>query len=112
MTEPTSESRSDEPYKGYFRHQDQPGQPASNYGPYRPGPADGFRQESPLSRKLHRSSRDKWVAGVFGGIAETYNLDSNLLRILFVASFFLPGPQLIFYFVMWFFMPHDEDLLY
>ena len=52
------------------------------------------------------------MAGVFGGIAETYNLDSNLLRILFVASFFLPGPQLIFYFVMWFFMPHDDDLQY
>ena len=103
---------SDEHYSSYFRHQDQPGQPGGEGGPYKPSPADGFQPEPPLQRKLHRSEEDKWVAGVFGGIGETYNIDSNLLRILFVVSFFFPGPQLIFYFVMWFFMPRGDELNY
>ncbi|MDY3127908.1 MAG: PspC domain-containing protein [Corynebacterium sp.] len=63
-------------------------------------------QEVPMSkRQLRRSTTDKYVAGVLGGIAETYGIDSTLVRILFLASFLLPGPQLLLYFVMWFVMP-------
>ncbi|MCK7637942.1 PspC domain-containing protein [Corynebacterium pygosceleis] len=58
-----------------------------------------------LQRKLRRSGTDKLIAGVIGGIGETYGINSTLLRILFVASFLLPGPQMLFYFVMWFIMP-------
>ncbi|MBV7292992.1 PspC domain-containing protein [Corynebacterium sp. TAE3-ERU16] len=61
-----------------------------------------------LQRKLRRSATDKLVAGVLGGIGETYGINSTLLRILFVASFLLPGPQMLFYFVMWFIMPGQD----
>ncbi|MBI9000177.1 PspC domain-containing protein [Corynebacterium sp. CCM 9185] len=61
-----------------------------------------------LKRKLRRSATDRMVAGVLGGIGETYGINSTLLRILFVASFLLPGPQMLFYFVMWFIMPSPE----
>lgn len=52
-----------------------------------------------LSRKLHRSHTDKMLFGVLGGIAETYGWNSTLLRILFVASMLLPGPQILVYLV-------------
>ncbi|MEZ2122247.1 PspC domain-containing protein [Corynebacterium sp. CCM 9203] len=71
-------------------------------------PGNGRSNESDaplLRRKLRRSAEDKLVAGVIGGIGETYEINSTLLRILFVASILLPGPQVIFYFVMWFIMP-------
>ena len=47
-----------------------------------------------LQRRLHRNTINKWVGGVFQGIADTYGWDVTLLRVLFVgSSFLLPGPQ-------------------
>ena len=72
---------------------------------------DGRKNEANaplLRRKLRRSATDKLVAGVLGGVGETYGINSTLLRILFVASILLPGPQLLFYVVMWFIMPGPE----
>ena len=42
-----------------------------------------------LQRRLHRNTINKWVGGVFQGIADTYGWDVTLLRILFVGSSFL-----------------------
>jgi conserved domain protein len=50
------------------------------------------------------------IAGVLGGIAETYGWDANVLRLLFVLSWLLPGPQFILYFVAWVLMPDDNSL--
>ena len=58
-----------------------------------------------LQRRLHRSTTDSMVAGVLGGFAETYGWNVTLLRIAFLASFLLPGPQAIFYFIAWLVMP-------
>lgn len=57
-------------------------------------------------RRLHRSLTDRYVAGVLGGIAETYGWNSTLVRVLFVASFLLPGPQVLAYFIAWIIMPN------
>lgn len=62
-------------------------------------------QAALLSRKLHRSSTDKMIAGICGGIAETYGWNSTLIRVLFVLSFFLPGPQILLYAILWLVMP-------
>lgn len=48
-----------------------------------------------MEKKLHRSSTDRYLGGVCGGLAETYNLDATLVRLLVVASIMLPGPQVI-----------------
>ncbi len=48
-------------------------------------------------RKLYRSRSDRYIAGVCGGIAEYFNIDSNLVRILFILSVFLGGAGLILY---------------
>jgi len=57
-------------------------------------------------RRLHRSLTDKYVAGVLGGIAETYGWNSTLVRLIFVASILLPGPQFIAYVIAWIIMPN------
>ncbi|ADK28617.2 PspC domain-containing protein [Corynebacterium pseudotuberculosis] len=56
-------------------------------------------------RRLSRSNTQKWVGGVLSGIGETYGINITLLRILFVASILLPGPQVLLYIIAWFIMP-------
>ncbi|AFM07177.2 PspC domain-containing protein [Corynebacterium pseudotuberculosis] len=56
-------------------------------------------------RRLSRNNTQKWVGGVLSGIGETYGINITLLRILFVASILLPGPQVLLYIIAWFIMP-------
>ena len=37
---------------------------------------------------MHRSSRDSWLGGVIGGIAESTGISATLLRIIFIVLFF------------------------
>ncbi|MGZ8176426.1 PspC domain-containing protein [Williamsia sp. SKLECPSW1] len=57
------------------------------------------------SRALRRSSTDKWFGGVCGGLAERFGISSGLLRLLFVLSVVLPGPQVLLYLVLWIVIP-------
>lgn len=60
------------------------------------------------NKTLTRSANNKMVAGVLGGFAEYFNWDATLLRVLFVASFLLPGPQILLYIAAWIIMPEQE----
>jgi phage shock protein C len=60
-------------------------------------------------RKWHRSNRDKYVTGLIGGMAERWNMDASLLRILFVISVFATsGTSLLFYFIALLFVPKES----
>ena len=50
-------------------------------------------------RPLYRSTADRKVTGVCGGIAERYGLDASLVRLGFVAATFLGGVGLPLYVV-------------
>lgn len=58
-----------------------------------------------VGRRLTRSTTDSMLAGVLGGIGQTYGINSSLLRVLFVLSFFLPGPQFLAYIAAWVIIP-------
>ncbi|MET9027700.1 PspC domain-containing protein [Nocardia sp. NPDC004168] len=57
------------------------------------------------TRRFTRSTHDKWIAGVCGGIAEYLGWNANVVRLLFVVSCLLPGPQFVIYLVLWLLMP-------
>ncbi|WP_345499320.1 PspC domain-containing protein [Nocardia callitridis] len=57
------------------------------------------------TRRFTRSSQDKWIGGVCGGIAEYLGWSAGLVRALFVVSCILPGPQFLIYLVLWVLMP-------
>lgn len=57
------------------------------------------------TRRLTRSTSDKWIAGVCGGFAEYFGWNANLVRLLLVVSCLLPGPQFILYLVLWLVVP-------
>lgn len=54
---------------------------------------------------LHRSRKHKIIAGVCGGIAEHLGWRPTQVRLLFLLSLLIPGPQAIFYLVAWILMP-------
>ena len=58
-------------------------------------------------KRIYRSRTDKKVAGIFGGIAELYDLDPSLLRLLAVFVGVATGllPLFITYLVGWFIIP-------
>ncbi len=58
-------------------------------------------------RRLVRPRRGKMIAGVAAGLARRFGLSSGLVRILFVVSLILPGPQILVYVALWIIMPKE-----
>jgi phage shock protein PspC (stress-responsive transcriptional regulator) len=61
----------------------------------------------PANYPLRRDSQNKVIAGVCAGIARRYGLSHNGLRLAFVLSCVLPGPQFIAYLLLWVLIPAD-----
>jgi len=62
-----------------------------------------------MKKKLTTSTKNKIIAGVCGGIAEYFNVDPTLVRIIFVLltiSFNIPS--IIIYIILWAIMPSGE----
>jgi phage shock protein PspC (stress-responsive transcriptional regulator) len=63
---------------------------------------------APVPRRLSRDTSHKMIAGVCAGIARRYGLSRNGLRLAFVISSVLPGPQFIAYLLLWVLLPPDD----
>ena len=61
----------------------------------------------PSPYRLRRDSRNKVIGGVCAGIARRYGLSRTGLRLAFVISCVLPGPQFIAYLLLWLLIPED-----
>lgn len=61
-----------------------------------------------MSKQLTKSSTDKVIDGVCGGIAEYFEVDSTIIRILWALAVFLGGTGVIAYIVCMIVIP-DED---
>jgi phage shock protein C len=57
------------------------------------------------NKKLTRSSRDRKIAGVCGGLAEFSGIDATVIRILFVILALAGGPGLLVYLALWLILP-------
>jgi phage shock protein C len=57
------------------------------------------------TRKLYRSKTNRQLAGVCGGLAEYFNLDATLIRVLFVLLAVLGGSGVVLYVAMWIIVP-------
>lgn len=62
-----------------------------------------------MSKRLYRSSQDKQLGGVCGGLAEYLNLDPSLVRIATILLIFVAGTGFLAYLVAWFVVPLDTD---
>lgn len=51
-------------------------------------------------KRLYRSKKDKMIAGVCGGLAEYFEVDPVLVRVLFALSAFMGGIGIILYILL------------
>lgn len=58
-------------------------------------------------KRLYRSTTDRKIAGICGGIGETYSFDPTLVRLLFVFLLIATGivPLLLTYIIGWIIIP-------
>jgi phage shock protein C len=60
------------------------------------------------ARKLTRSRANRQVAGVCGGLAEYFDLDPTVVRVLFIIAGFLTGPGVVMlYIILWAVVPDE-----
>ena len=81
--------------------------------PDEPDPGEGLdapaggTESSP--RKLCRSSTDKVIAGVAGGIGAYFGIDSVIVRIAFIVLTFLGGAGPFLYLIGWLALPREDS---
>ena len=59
------------------------------------------------TRKLYRSKTDRKLAGICGGLAQYFNIDATLIRVLFIVLAVLGGSGVILYVAMWIIVPKE-----
>jgi phage shock protein C len=74
------------------------------------GMNNSFEEKTKMAKKLYRSSKQRMIAGVCGGLAEYFDMDVNIMRLLFVAISLLSVlvPMVIFYIIAWIIIPEKE----
>ena len=61
-------------------------------------------------KRLHRSKKDRIIAGVCGGIAEYFNVDPVLIRLLWIVVTLMGiFPGVITYIIAWVIIPEAEE---
>ena len=56
---------------------------------------------------LVRPRHDRMIAGVCSGIARRFGVSANMVRVIFLVSLLIPGPQFLIYLAAWILMPQE-----
>jgi len=59
-----------------------------------------------MAKKLERSS-DSIIGGVCGGIANYFNIDPSIVRVISALLIFSPLPAILTYLLMWIIVPEE-----
>jgi len=65
-----------------------------------------IQKEGP--KRLKRSVSDKMLAGVCGGLADYFEIDPTIARLLFVLAVFIGGTGVLAYLIMWIIVPKEN----
>lgn len=57
---------------------------------------------------LARPTNDRVIAGVCAALGHRFGISSNIVRIIFVVSCLLPGPQFLIYLGGWILIPDES----
>lgn len=61
-----------------------------------------------MASTLTRPRHGTVIAGVCAGLARRFGMSPFLVRLLFLLSCLLPGPQFVIYIVLWILMPKAD----
>jgi phage shock protein C len=62
-----------------------------------------------MAHPLHRSTSDAMLGGVCGGLGKYFDIDVNLIRLIFVVFAVLPAFGLPVYLVLWLIVPEEGE---
>ena len=57
--------------------------------------------------RLYRPRRGRMIGGVCACLALRFGLSPTLVRVLFLVSCLLPGPQFVLYIILWVLLPSE-----
>jgi phage shock protein C len=63
-----------------------------------------------MNKTLTRSSSDKYLAGVSGGMAEYFDVDPNIVRVGWIVATLFTGVALFAYLAIALFVPRDDRM--
>ena len=66
----------------------------------------------PPQKRLVRSTNDRKIAGVCAGLADYFDFDPTIVRIIWVLVTFVPGPNILAYVILWIALPEGTTRLY
>ena len=67
------------------------------------------KDEAKDIKRVYRSKKGKMLAGVCGGIADYFEIDPVLVRLLFVLLLFMGLVGIIIYLVAWLLIPENPN---
>jgi phage shock protein PspC (stress-responsive transcriptional regulator) len=56
---------------------------------------------------LVRPTEGRMIGGVCAGLARRFGTSANTMRVIFLVSCLLPGPQFLIYLALWILMPSE-----
>jgi phage shock protein PspC (stress-responsive transcriptional regulator) len=59
-------------------------------------------------KRLYRSLTNRTIGGVCGGLAEYFNIDPTIVRLLFVLGLLLVGGTFWAYIILWIVIPEQS----
>lgn len=62
-----------------------------------------------MAKRLYRSKKERMIAGVCGGLADYFNIDPVVARIVFVILGLGWGGGLLLYLIMWIIVPEEPS---
>ena len=69
------------------------------------GEASANAAEYGGKKRLVRSSTDKKIGGVCGGLADYFDLDATIIRVVWLLAFLCGGVGLLAYVILWIALP-------
>ncbi len=58
-----------------------------------------------MARKLYRSTEDKKIAGVCGGLGDYFDIDPTIIRLIWVSMVLAFGTGIVAYILAWIIVP-------
>lgn len=60
-----------------------------------------------MSKRLYRSVQDRKIAGVCAGLADYFDIDPTLVRLLWACTVLFAGTGVIAYIIAWIIVPEE-----
>ena len=60
-------------------------------------------------QRLYRSSSNRMIAGVCGGLGKYFSVDATIVRLVFLLLLFLGGGGFLLYLILWIIVPEEQQ---